>query len=349
LERQGEVWMTDINAAMLAVGRDKLIDQGVFAPLALCDAEKLPFPPDSFDCVSVAFGLRNMTHKEAALAEMARVTKPGGRVLVLEFSRPWKPLSRAYDAYSFTILPALGKYVAKDEAAVSLSRRIDPHASGPGNVEVDDGESRPRIGRVLQPRRRHRGAAPGIQGMRERFVNHVLRSAPLAMERLAKHAGRTVVVHVGPVDTALTIQTTGEVMRAVPGAARDLDVRISPFLLPRLAAGEEAAYRDIELEGDMELAQEISFIARNLDWDFEEDLSRAVGDVAAHRIAGGARAMRKWSRDAALRMAQGATEYWTEESQLIASRVKVEDFVAGVSQLRDAIERLEKRVERLES
>ena len=113
----GEVWMTDINAAMLAVGRDKLIDQGVFAPLALCDAEKLPFSASSFDCVSVAFGLRNMTHKEAALAEMARVTKPGGRVLVLEFSRPWKPLSRAYDAYSFTILPALGKYVAKDEAA----------------------------------------------------------------------------------------------------------------------------------------------------------------------------------------------------------------------------------------
>jgi len=113
----GEVWMTDINAAMLAVGRDKLIDQGVFAPLALCDAEKLPFPANSFDCVSVAFGLRNMTHKESALAEMTRVTKPGGRVIVLEFSRPWKPLSRAYDAYSFTMLPALGKYVAKDEAA----------------------------------------------------------------------------------------------------------------------------------------------------------------------------------------------------------------------------------------
>jgi demethylmenaquinone methyltransferase/2-methoxy-6-polyprenyl-1,4-benzoquinol methylase len=113
----GEVWMTDINRAMLAVGRDKLIDQGVFAPLALCDAEKLPFPASAFDCVSVAFGLRNMTHKESALAEMARVTKPGGRVIVLEFSRPWKPLSRAYDAYSFTILPALGKYVAKDEAA----------------------------------------------------------------------------------------------------------------------------------------------------------------------------------------------------------------------------------------
>ncbi len=113
----GQVWMTDINAAMLAVGRDKLIDHGIFPPLALCDAEKLPFPSDAFDCVSVAFGLRNMTHKDRALAEMTRVARPGGRVIVLEFSRPWKPLAKAYDAYSFSILPALGKYIAKDEAA----------------------------------------------------------------------------------------------------------------------------------------------------------------------------------------------------------------------------------------
>ncbi len=113
----GQVWMTDINAAMLAVGRDKMIDQGVFPPLALCDAEKLPFPDDTFDVVSVAFGLRNMTHKDRALAEMTRVARPGGRVIVLEFSKPWKPLAKAYDAYSFSILPALGKYVAKDEAA----------------------------------------------------------------------------------------------------------------------------------------------------------------------------------------------------------------------------------------
>ncbi|HWH38729.1 MAG TPA: bifunctional demethylmenaquinone methyltransferase/2-methoxy-6-polyprenyl-1,4-benzoquinol methylase UbiE [Usitatibacter sp.] len=113
----GQVVMTDINAAMLEVGRDKLIDRGLFPPLALCDAEKLPFADDTFDLVSVAFGLRNMTHKEQALAEMARVTRPGGRVLVLEFSKPWKPLSRAYDAYSFSVLPLLGKYVARDEAA----------------------------------------------------------------------------------------------------------------------------------------------------------------------------------------------------------------------------------------
>ncbi|HEX3096344.1 MAG TPA: bifunctional demethylmenaquinone methyltransferase/2-methoxy-6-polyprenyl-1,4-benzoquinol methylase UbiE [Usitatibacter sp.] len=113
----GQVWMTDINPAMLAVGRDKLVDEGVIAPLVLCDAEKLPFPDDTFDCVSVAFGLRNMTRKDAALAEMRRVARPGGRVLVLEFSRPWKPLAKAYDAYSFSVLPALGKYIAKDEAA----------------------------------------------------------------------------------------------------------------------------------------------------------------------------------------------------------------------------------------
>jgi demethylmenaquinone methyltransferase/2-methoxy-6-polyprenyl-1,4-benzoquinol methylase len=124
----GQVWMTDINAAMLAVGRDKLIDAGVFAPLALCDAEKLPFPADTFDCVSVAFGLRNMTHKDRALAEMARVAKPGGRVIVLEFSKPWKPLAGAYDAYSFSVLPALGKHVAKDEAAYRyLAESIRKH------------------------------------------------------------------------------------------------------------------------------------------------------------------------------------------------------------------------------
>jgi len=182
--------------------------------------------------------------------------------------------------------------------------------------------------------------------MSARLVSHVLRSAPLAMERLRRHAGRTVAFRVGPVESRLTIQTTGDVARAASGATHDLDVRISPFLLPRLAAGEEAAFREIEMAGDMELAQEISFIARHLDWDFEEDLSKAVGDIAAHRIAAGVRAVRHWSRDAALRMAQGASEYWTEESPLIASRVKVEDFVAEVSLLRDAIERLEKRLER---
>ena len=111
---EGEVWITDINRAMLARGRDRLLDEGRALPLAQCDAERLPFRADYFDCVSVAFGLRNMTHKEAALAEMRRVLKPGGRLLVLEFSRVWQPLTRAYDWYSFKVLPWLGSKIAGD-------------------------------------------------------------------------------------------------------------------------------------------------------------------------------------------------------------------------------------------
>ncbi len=180
-----------------------------------------------------------------------------------------------------------------------------------------------------------------------RALNHVLKSAPLAMERLARHAGRTAAFHVGPISLAFTVQATGEVAAAVEGATRDLEVRISPFLLPRLAAHEEAAFREIDMQGDMELAQDVSFLARNLTWDAEEDLSRVVGDIAAHRIVAGARALRDWSADSGVRLAQGAAEYWTEESPLIATRVKVDTFVNGVAELRDAVERLEKRIEKL--
>jgi demethylmenaquinone methyltransferase/2-methoxy-6-polyprenyl-1,4-benzoquinol methylase len=113
----GEVWLTDINNSMLRVGRDRLTDAGLLLPTAVCDAEQLPFPSQYFDRVSVAFGLRNMTHKDRALAEMRRVLKPGGKLLVLEFSRVAKPLAPAYDWYSFNILPWLGKKVAGDEAS----------------------------------------------------------------------------------------------------------------------------------------------------------------------------------------------------------------------------------------
>ena len=110
----GQVWLTDINESMLHVGRDKLLNTGVIVPILVCDAEKLPFPDNYFDRVSVAFGLRNMTHKDAALAEMCRVLKPGGKLLVLEFSKVWEPLQKPYDAYSFSFLPWLGKQVTGD-------------------------------------------------------------------------------------------------------------------------------------------------------------------------------------------------------------------------------------------
>lgn len=112
---RGTVVHTDINEAMLATGRDRLVNAGVMLPTTLCDAEKLPFPENTFDIVTVAFGLRNMTHKDKALAEMCRVLKPGGRLLVLEFSKVAKPLEKTYDWYSFNILPKIGKLVANDE------------------------------------------------------------------------------------------------------------------------------------------------------------------------------------------------------------------------------------------
>ncbi len=128
--QRGQVWLTDINHAMLSRGRDRLYDHGLIQPAAQCNAEKLPFPDDWFDCVTVAFGLRNMTHKDAALAEMRRVLRPGGCLLVLEFSRVYKPLTPVYDFYSFKILPWLGDKVANDADSYRyLAESIRMHPS----------------------------------------------------------------------------------------------------------------------------------------------------------------------------------------------------------------------------
>ena len=110
----GQVVLTDINEAMLNKGRDRLLDEGLILPVVACDAEQLPFADASFDLVSLAFGLRNMTRKDAALAEICRVLKPGGRLLVLEFSKPAQPLQKPYDWYAFKFMPLMGKLIAGD-------------------------------------------------------------------------------------------------------------------------------------------------------------------------------------------------------------------------------------------
>jgi len=180
-------------------------------------------------------------------------------------------------------------------------------------------------------------------------LNRLLHESPLAMERLRKHAGRTVRFDVGPLPIAWTIQPDGSVASADPRGVRDLSIRVSPFALPRLAAGDEAAWREVQVEGDAELAQEVSFLARNLRWDPEEALSKVVGDIAAHRVVGAVRGGARWGREAVERTTAAAMEYWTEEVPLVASRVKVEDFVRGVDALRDDVERLEKRLAALSS
>ena len=145
---KGLVLHTDINEAMLRQGRDRLLDEGVIVPSVICDAETLPFAAERFDLVSVAFGLRNMTHKDKALAEMCRVLKPGGRLLVLEFSKVAAPLAKAYDWYSFNILPRIGQLVAGDGESyryLAESIRVHPDqvtlkammkAAGFGHVDV---------------------------------------------------------------------------------------------------------------------------------------------------------------------------------------------------------------------
>ncbi|MFA5371294.1 MAG: bifunctional demethylmenaquinone methyltransferase/2-methoxy-6-polyprenyl-1,4-benzoquinol methylase UbiE [Sideroxydans sp.] len=132
--RSGQVVLTDINNAMLRVGRDRLLDEGSATPTTQCDAEHLPFPDNYFDCVSIAFGLRNVTHKDAALREMQRVLKPGGRVIVLEFSKVAKPLEKMYDLYSFKLLPKMGEIIANDADSYRyLAESIRMH---PGQEEL---------------------------------------------------------------------------------------------------------------------------------------------------------------------------------------------------------------------
>jgi demethylmenaquinone methyltransferase/2-methoxy-6-polyprenyl-1,4-benzoquinol methylase len=130
----GSVVLTDINGAMLAAGRDRMLNEGRLMPAVQCNAEALPFAAASFDCVSIAFGLRNVTRKEVALAEMRRVLRPGGVALVLEFSRVWAPLTATYDWYSFNVLPRLGQAVARDADSYRyLAESIRVH---PGQQEL---------------------------------------------------------------------------------------------------------------------------------------------------------------------------------------------------------------------
>lgn len=141
----GSVVLTDINGAMLGVGRDRMLNEGRVLPVVQCNAETLPFADRRFDCVSIAFGLRNVTRKEAALTEMRRVLRPGGVALILEFSQVWAPLKPAYDWYSFNVLPRLGKLVAGDADSyryLAESIRVHPDQETLKHMMVDAGFER---------------------------------------------------------------------------------------------------------------------------------------------------------------------------------------------------------------
>jgi len=180
-------------------------------------------------------------------------------------------------------------------------------------------------------------------------LNHLLRRASWARERLAAHAGKTVCFDLPPLTVSLEILATGETAAGNPATAATTTFRLSPGLALRIAATGRDAWREVETSGDLSLARDVLYIAENLRWDAEEDLSRVFGDILAHRIAGAGNAFLRWQRTSADSLVRQATAYWTEEQPLIASRPLLEQFARDIDALRDDVARFEKRLDHLAS
>ncbi len=179
-------------------------------------------------------------------------------------------------------------------------------------------------------------------------LNHLLAQQPWAAERLKAFAGRCVEFRCPPFpDLRLSVMDTGFLDEARRDAASALVVKLKPGVLPFLLARDEAALKQVEIEGSAELASTVQHLFRSLSWDIEEDLSKFVGDVVAHRVVSQAKAFTDWQREAATRLAENLVEYWTEEQPLLARPPDVEKFCRDVDSLRDDVARIEKRVERL--
>jgi ubiquinone biosynthesis accessory factor UbiJ len=178
-------------------------------------------------------------------------------------------------------------------------------------------------------------------------VNHVLRGESWALKRLAPFAGRTARVDILPFSATFTVRDSGEIGPAAPAAEADLRIRLTPAVAARILAGDSAAYDEISAEGDGEFAQAIRFVVRNARWDVEEDLSRVFGDALAHRVVGAGRAVLQLQARAAGSLARNLSEYWLEERPLVARRTDVAHWVREVDILRDDVERLAQRIERL--
>jgi ubiquinone biosynthesis protein UbiJ len=178
-------------------------------------------------------------------------------------------------------------------------------------------------------------------------VNHVLRGESWALERLASFAGRTARIDVLPFSAVFIVRESGELAAAPAGIVPDVHIRLSPPAALRILAGDEAAYGEVRVEGDMELARALELVVRNVRWDVEEDLARVFGDVLAHRMAGFGRAALHVPARAAASFARNLGDYWLEERPLIARRADVREWLHEVDVLRDDVERLAQRIARL--
>jgi ubiquinone biosynthesis accessory factor UbiJ len=190
-----------------------------------------------------------------------------------------------------------------------------------------------------------------------KFLNRVLSDYPMARDSLKPHAGKSINATVGPVSTQLRVSENGEfemvgasgdapplIGGLLRNAAPDVAFRIPLALLPRLARGDESAFSEVIFEGDSEFASTLSSVARNVNWDIEEDLSRAIGDIGARRLMGGAEAAREWSSDAEARLMANVAEYLTEEKRAFATKRDIESLATDNENLRDALARLEAKI-----
>ena len=178
-------------------------------------------------------------------------------------------------------------------------------------------------------------------------VNHLLKSASWARERLKPHAGKTARFDLAPFSVTLAIRDGGDVADAPPAAPADASFKLTPGVALRVLASDENAWRDVQATGDTVFARDILYVAQNLRWDVEEDLSRVFGDIAAHRMVQSGNDLRRWQRDSAEHLARSAASYWTEERPLIAARSDIERFLREVDTLRDDVARAEKRLGKL--
>lgn len=178
-------------------------------------------------------------------------------------------------------------------------------------------------------------------------VNHVLRGNAWALERLQPFAGQTARFECGPFGQSVSVTERGELMPAAAGAVPAVTLNATPGVLMRLLARDERARTEVSVSGDTAFATALEYVWRNARWDVEEDLSRAIGDMAAHRVVSGARAVEQWTIQSSRNVAQAAVDYWTEEHPLVAGRTALEQFSREVDLLRDDVARLEKRLEAL--
>ena len=190
-----------------------------------------------------------------------------------------------------------------------------------------------------------RGPGAALEVAAATAINHLLRNASWARDSLRRFTGKTARFDLVPFVLALTVQDGGQVAPAETGATAAVTIALTPGLMLRLAARDESAWREIEVTGDTDFGAAINHVARNLRWDAEEDLSRAFGDIAAHRMAESARTLAQWGERALDNTGRAFAEYWTEEQPLIAGRRDLEAFNRAVDELRDGVARLEKRIE----